>query len=168
TAGTAADMFAWAATMGYAGTGRSPFGSDTLPAIIMRVLQEQPDLHELTGTLHEMAMACLAKDPAARPTAQEVLIRLLGNAPAAPMQALREGTVLAANIKLPSAAADYQPPLAAPPQPSPPPAYPSPQPSPPPAGSPAAAPWPGGGQPPVPPRQRSSSFTRIVAPIAAV
>ncbi|HET7017706.1 MAG TPA: serine/threonine-protein kinase, partial [Streptosporangiaceae bacterium] len=182
TAGTAADMFAWAATMGYAGTGRSPFGSDTLPAIIMRVLQEQPELHELTGTLHEMAMACLAKDPAARPTAQEVLIRLLGHAPAAPMQALRQGTVLAANVNLPSAAANLQPP--APPAPqahahlapadySPPASYPSPSGySPPaaypPAGSPPAPPWPGGGQPPMPPRQRSSTFTRVVAPIAAV
>jgi eukaryotic-like serine/threonine-protein kinase len=191
TAGTAADMFAWAATMGYAGTGRSPFGSDTLPAIIMRVLQEQPDLHELTGTLHEMAMACLAKDPAARPTAAEVLIRLLGHAPAAPMQALREGTVLAANINLPPAAANLQPvappALQAPAPPSlqpspaqppasypsaaghPPPAsYPSPAAGYPPTGSPSGAPWPGGDQPPVPPRRRSSALTRVVAPIAAV
>jgi serine/threonine protein kinase len=38
TAGTAADMFAWAATMSYAATGHSPFGSDTLPAIILGVL----------------------------------------------------------------------------------------------------------------------------------
>lgn len=101
TTGTAADMFAWAATMAYAASGRSPFGSDTLAAIIMRILQDQPDLHELTGTLHEVAVACLAKDPAARPTAQEVLIRLLGHAPPAPNQALREGTVLAASLALP-------------------------------------------------------------------
>ena len=78
-----ADMFAWAATIAFAASGRSPFGSDTLPAIIRRILSDQPDLTELTGTLHEVALACLAKDPAGRRSAQEVLIRLLGHAPAA-------------------------------------------------------------------------------------
>src|SRR6185369_11809319 len=46
-AGTAADMFAWAVTMVYAATGRSPFGSDTLPAVIQRVLYAEPDVSAL-------------------------------------------------------------------------------------------------------------------------
>ena len=48
-AGTAADMFAWAVTMVYAATGPSPFGSDTLPAVIQRVLYAEPDVSALTA-----------------------------------------------------------------------------------------------------------------------
>ncbi|HEY3906684.1 MAG TPA: protein kinase [Streptosporangiaceae bacterium] len=158
-----ADMFAWAATIAYAASGRSPFGSDTLPAIIMRILAEQPDLRELSGALHEVALACMAKDPADRPTAQEVLIRLLGHAPAAPLQALREGTVLAASINLPAA----QPPQQSPP------GYPlpvrySPTGYPQPIGYPPPAAWSGDGQPSAPPRERTRTATRVIAPIAAL
>ena len=176
-----ADMFAWATTIAFAASGRSPFGSDTLPAIIRRILAEQPDLNELTGTLREVALACLAKDPAARPTAQEVLIRLLGHAPAAPLQALSEGTVLAANLNLPAA----QPSAQQPPTHQPPPGHPlpvgySPTGYSPPAGYPPStgyplstgypppAAWSGDGQPSLPPPQRSRTLTRVIAPIAAV
>ena len=95
-AGTAADMFAWGTTMLYAATGDSPFGSDTLPAVIQRVLYSEPDVSALPDGLREVITACLSKEPTARPPAQDVLIRLLGHTPAAPADALREGTVLSA------------------------------------------------------------------------
>jgi eukaryotic-like serine/threonine-protein kinase len=44
-------MFAWAATMLYAATSRNPFGSDTLPAVIQRVLHTEPDVSALPGGL---------------------------------------------------------------------------------------------------------------------
>nr|WP_055506447.1 serine/threonine-protein kinase [Nonomuraea pusilla] len=75
--GPAADLFAWASTMIFAASGRAPFGSDTMPAVINRVLNSQPDLGALDGTLREVVAACLAKDPAQRPTAEQVLMRLL-------------------------------------------------------------------------------------------
>ncbi|WP_217707786.1 serine/threonine protein kinase [Nonomuraea rhodomycinica] len=76
-AGPAADMFSWASTMVYAASGRAPFGSDTMPAVINRVLNNPPDLGVLDGPLRELVAACLDKDPARRPTAEQVLMRLI-------------------------------------------------------------------------------------------
>jgi len=74
----AADMFAWAGVVVFAATGVPPFGHDTVPAIIRRVLTEEPDLGVLDGDLREVASECLRKDPAARPAAAQALLRLLG------------------------------------------------------------------------------------------
>ncbi|MFG2077265.1 serine/threonine protein kinase [Nonomuraea maritima] len=76
-AGPATDMFAWAGTMVFAATGHGPFGGDTMPAVLNRVLNEQPDLGPLDGVLRDVVAACLAKDPALRPTAEQVIKRLL-------------------------------------------------------------------------------------------
>lgn len=77
-AAPAADMFAWAGVVVFAATGVPPFGHDTIPAIIRRVLTEEPDLGGLEGDLREVASECLRKDPAARPSAAQALLRLLG------------------------------------------------------------------------------------------
>ena len=63
--------------MVYAASGNAPFGSDTMPAVINRVLNRPPELSGLDGTLLEVVAACLDKDPARRPTAEQVIIRLL-------------------------------------------------------------------------------------------
>ncbi|MEV0998163.1 serine/threonine-protein kinase [Nonomuraea sp. NPDC050202] len=86
--GPAADVFAWASVMVFAGTGRPPFGDDSLPAVINRILNHEPFLGDLPEPLRPVVHACLAKDPAARPGMQDVLLRLLGGSrpahPAAP------------------------------------------------------------------------------------
>ncbi|MGW3345628.1 protein kinase domain-containing protein [Nonomuraea rubra] len=83
--GPAADVFAWASVMVFAGTGRPPFGDDSLPAVINRILNHEPFLGDLPESLRPILHACLAKDPAARPAMQDVLLRLLGGShPAAP------------------------------------------------------------------------------------
>jgi serine/threonine protein kinase len=76
--GPATDMFAWAATVVFAGSGRPPFGNDSIPAIMHRVLYEEPDLGPLDGDLRAIVADCLAKDPTRRPGASQVLLRLLG------------------------------------------------------------------------------------------
>nr|SBO93396.1 putative serine/threonine protein kinase [Nonomuraea gerenzanensis] len=78
-AGPAADLFAWAGTMVAAATGRPPFGTGELPALIGRILTAEPDLGDLDGELRELAGRCLDKDPAARPTAPQALLTLLGH-----------------------------------------------------------------------------------------
>ncbi|MGW3342400.1 protein kinase domain-containing protein [Nonomuraea rubra] len=74
--GAAADVFSWASVLVFAATGVPPFGDDSLPAVINRILREEPVLGELGRPLREVVTACLAKDPAARPSMRDVLLRL--------------------------------------------------------------------------------------------
>jgi ABC-type oligopeptide transport system substrate-binding subunit/serine/threonine protein kinase len=78
-AGPPADVFAWACTIVYAATASPPFGQDSIPAVMNRIVNHQPSLGMLMGPLREIVLACLAKDPRQRPTAQQVLLRLLTN-----------------------------------------------------------------------------------------
>jgi len=76
--GAQADVFAWAALVAYAGTGRPPFGWGTADAMLYRVVHEDPDLSGLDRDLVSLVKRSLAKGAAARPTAVEVLNELLG------------------------------------------------------------------------------------------
>lgn len=75
-AGAPADVFAWAATVVYAATGRSAFGSGPLEKVFYRVLHEQPDLAGVPGELLAHVQAGLVKDPVTRPDAADLLARL--------------------------------------------------------------------------------------------
>jgi serine/threonine protein kinase len=81
-AGPAADMFAWATTTVYAASGSPAFGDDTIPAVMQRILNEDPELGRLSGRLRAQAAACLAKDPDQRPSAGEVMHTLNAFTPA--------------------------------------------------------------------------------------
>ncbi|MGR6920396.1 protein kinase domain-containing protein [[Actinomadura] parvosata] len=93
--GPAADLFAWAGTMVFASCGRAPFGLDGAHAVMSRVLNARPDLGALDGQLGELALRCLAKDPASRPSAMDVIACLLRN-PAPGADPLAEGARQAA------------------------------------------------------------------------
>ncbi|GAA3440981.1 serine/threonine-protein kinase [Planomonospora venezuelensis] len=88
--GAPADLFAWAATVTCAATGAPPFGTGPVPALIHRILHREPELGTLDGQLRELVLECLAKDPAARPTATDALLRLLGH-PVPPRSLPAEG-----------------------------------------------------------------------------
>ncbi len=81
--GPAADLFSWAGTIAYAATGRAPFGNDTMPAVINRVLRMPPDLGDVPQPLRGILLDCLNKNPALRPAARQVIDRLLVSDPAA-------------------------------------------------------------------------------------
>ncbi|MDL4815252.1 serine/threonine-protein kinase [Actinomadura opuntiae] len=89
-AGPPADMFAWATTMAYAANGSPAFGDDTIPAVMQRILNEDPELGRLSGRLRALATACLAKDPALRPDAGRVM-RDLSSAGAGSRRAFAPG-----------------------------------------------------------------------------
>ncbi len=77
--GPPADMFAWGATILFAGTGRPPFGNESVPAVMERVLHSDPDVTALPDPLRSVVSSCLSKDPARRPTAQQAQASLLGH-----------------------------------------------------------------------------------------
>jgi Protein kinase domain len=76
-AGPAADVFAWAATMTFAATGNPPFHAPNMAAIIHQLTEGEPDLGVLSGHLRGIVAECVVKDPVARPTAVDVLMRLM-------------------------------------------------------------------------------------------
>ncbi|MES9537419.1 protein kinase [Actinomadura sp. NPDC000600] len=78
--GPAADMFAWGTTMAFAATGRPAFGNDEMATVMHRILTGEPDLGDLPSPMRELVLACLAKEPAQRPTAREAQERLVGAA----------------------------------------------------------------------------------------
>lgn len=72
--GPASDVFCLGSVLAYAATGRSPFGtSDSgVHALMFRIAHDEPDLTDVAPALTGLIRACLAKDPAARPTAAEI------------------------------------------------------------------------------------------------
>ncbi|MFG2882109.1 protein kinase [Streptomyces sp. NPDC048297] len=72
----AADVFSLGAVLAYAATGEPPFPGDSSAALLYKVVHEEPELDGLSGDLREVAAACLAKDPAARPAPGQVARRL--------------------------------------------------------------------------------------------
>ncbi|WP_067899683.1 serine/threonine-protein kinase [Actinomadura chibensis] len=74
----AADVFSWGCVVAYAGTGRVPFGGGTLPEIINRVTNADPDLRGLDPAVRDVVARSLAKDPAARPPVKQLISALTG------------------------------------------------------------------------------------------
>ncbi|MCB5912163.1 serine/threonine-protein kinase, partial [Streptomyces pinistramenti] len=77
--GPAADVFCLGTVLAYAAIGRSPFGdvASGVHAVMFRIAQEEPELTAVPdGPVRDLIRACLAKNPEARPTPQEILSRL--------------------------------------------------------------------------------------------
>nr|WP_211370311.1 serine/threonine-protein kinase [Nonomuraea turkmeniaca] len=74
----AADIFAWGCLVAYAGNGRHPFGRGDPITMAHRVLNSPPELGALPAPLNELARLATSMDPALRPTAQDLLIALVG------------------------------------------------------------------------------------------
>jgi hypothetical protein len=74
---SAVDIFAWAVTMIFAATGHPAFGGDTVVAVMHRILNGQPDVSGVPPSLLPVIRQCLSKDPSQRPTARDLLLRLV-------------------------------------------------------------------------------------------
>ena len=84
-AGPPTDVFAWACTMVFAATGSPPFGQDSIPAVMNRILHQEPGLGMLMGPLRDVVVSCLAKfpePPADRPAGPAPAARQRGRRPA--------------------------------------------------------------------------------------
>ncbi|MDL4773911.1 WD40 repeat domain-containing serine/threonine protein kinase [Actinomadura xylanilytica] len=72
-AGPLGDVFSLGCVLAYAATGRGPFDATAIPAIVHRVLYEEPDLSGVPDDLRALVAACLAKDPERRPTVDTLM-----------------------------------------------------------------------------------------------
>jgi len=73
----AADMWSWAVTMVFAGTGELPFKGESLTAAAYAILHSEPRVGRLPEPLGSLVYRCLNKDPAVRPSARAVLGELV-------------------------------------------------------------------------------------------
>ena len=69
----AADMWSWAVTIAFAGTGELPFKGDSLTAAAYAILHSEPNVGRLPEPLGSLVRRCLNKNPALRPSARGVL-----------------------------------------------------------------------------------------------
>ena len=117
----AMDVFAWGTLVAWAATGRNPFGTGRPEAVAYRIIHDEPDLEGVPDDVADVVRTALAKSPEARPSADELLARLLGDAPQSPPEALAaDATALLARTWVQT---PIQPP-------APPPAPPAPAPGP--------------------------------------
>jgi serine/threonine protein kinase len=76
--GPPSDVFSLGAVLTFAATGQGPFGTGATPALIYRVVYQQPDTTRLPTPIRPLVERCLAKDPGQRPATTD-LLTALGN-----------------------------------------------------------------------------------------
>ncbi|CAI7975539.1 eukaryotic-like serine/threonine-protein kinase [Frankia sp. Hr75.2] len=75
----AVDIWAWGGVVTYAATGRYPFGDGNAQVLLYRALHEEPRLDGVDPALHPIVWHAMRKNPTTRPTAQQLMLRLLGD-----------------------------------------------------------------------------------------
>jgi len=71
--GPACDVFALGGVLTFAASGHGPFGTAEIVQMLWRIVYEEPRLDGVPARLRPLVAACVAKDPAARPTPRQVL-----------------------------------------------------------------------------------------------
>ncbi|MEU5215378.1 serine/threonine-protein kinase [Streptomyces sp. NPDC020807] len=74
----ASDVFAWGAVVLFAASGDEPFRGAHIGEVAHRTASVHPDLGAVQPRFRPLVAAALAKDPAHRPSAQELLAGLIG------------------------------------------------------------------------------------------
>ncbi|MCK9900448.1 serine/threonine protein kinase [Parafrankia colletiae] len=75
----AVDIWAWGGLVTYAATGHYPFGEGNAQVLLYRALNEEPRLDGVDTALRPIVWHAMRKNPAGRPTAQQLMLRLLGD-----------------------------------------------------------------------------------------
>jgi len=72
--GPPGDVFSLGLVLTFAASGEGPFGAGPMAALLYRVVNAEPNLSGVPEQLRPLIQRCLAKDPASRPTAGELLV----------------------------------------------------------------------------------------------
>ncbi|WP_326820032.1 bifunctional serine/threonine-protein kinase/glutamate ABC transporter substrate-binding protein [Streptosporangium sp. NBC_01756] len=73
------DVFAWGATIVFAATGEIAFAGNSIAVVLNRILNHEVDVGAMPEPLRGVVRSALSKSPAARPSAGQILLRLLGH-----------------------------------------------------------------------------------------
>ncbi len=76
---SAVDIWAWGGLVAFAATGHYPFGEGSAQVLLYRALHEEPRLDDVDPALRPIVWLSMRKDPAGRPSAQQLMLRLLGD-----------------------------------------------------------------------------------------
>ncbi len=77
--GPAADVFAWGLLIAYSGVGRHPFGDGPPLEVAQRMVIDRPSLDGVPVDMRPLVEAALVRDPRARPSAERLVLSLLGD-----------------------------------------------------------------------------------------
>jgi serine/threonine protein kinase len=80
----ASDVFSLGSVLAFAATGAAPFSGGEMFAVAYRVVHGEPDLSRVPVSLRPLIGACLAKNPADRPTPSELMRSVAATSPAYP------------------------------------------------------------------------------------
>ncbi|MGP3932429.1 serine/threonine-protein kinase [Nonomuraea sp. KM88] len=72
------DVFSWGATIAFAATGETVFEGKSIAVVLNRILNHEVDVDMMPEPLRSVVSSALAKSPAERPSADQILLRLLG------------------------------------------------------------------------------------------
>jgi len=81
SAGPPSDVFSLGGVVYFAATGGNPFGTGHPAVMLYRIVHTEPDLDQVPPGLRDLVAACLAKDPAQRPTPAGLAAALMGAVP---------------------------------------------------------------------------------------
>ncbi|MFF3917666.1 PQQ-binding-like beta-propeller repeat protein [Streptomyces sp. NPDC001852] len=71
--GPEGDVFSLGVVLAYSASGQMPFGMGAAASLLYQVVHEQPDVSGVPEALRALVAACLVKDPAQRPTPEQIV-----------------------------------------------------------------------------------------------
>ena len=83
-AGPPSDVFSLGCVLAFAATGTAPFGTGSAASVLYKVVTTEPDLSLVTPGLRGVIAACLAKNPAARPSLGALIATIAASGPEVP------------------------------------------------------------------------------------
>jgi hypothetical protein len=83
--GPASDVFALGCVLAHAATGQPPFGTGNAASVLFKVVSAEPELSGISPALRSVIAACVAKNPAARPTLSGLIATIAASGPELPV-----------------------------------------------------------------------------------